>query len=270
MKKIGIVTSGGGMSCSYSVGVLLALVEKYKFTNPYVVIGGSGSTGTLAYYVAKQYPQIKNIWENLLSTKKFISFARPQRIMDIDYLIDEVFKKQEPLDTKTINNSDISFFVAVTSLETGKLEYYSNKDGLDIFELLRASSAIPVAFNKPVLIKGNKYVDGDVGDSLSSNIKKAKDEGAEIVIAIDSTNKSKIINFFIKIWSLFQNKNFRKGFYIYHTKHLNNGPKTIFIKPTTTLATTTLDNDREHIVKTINIGYNDLMSNNEVRELFIS
>ncbi|MCX6800136.1 MAG: hypothetical protein NT091_03250 [Candidatus Falkowbacteria bacterium] len=52
MKKIAIVGSEGGMSCAYFVGVVLALVEKFNLTDPHIVIGSSGSTGTLAYYVS--------------------------------------------------------------------------------------------------------------------------------------------------------------------------------------------------------------------------
>ena len=55
MSKIAIVTSEGGMSCAYSVGVILGLIDKYKLTDPDIVIGASGSSGFLAYLVTKQY-----------------------------------------------------------------------------------------------------------------------------------------------------------------------------------------------------------------------
>src|ERR1051326_2618384 len=105
MEKLAIVTSEGGMKCAYSVGVILALVEKYHLVKPDMVIGASGSTGTLAYFVAGQYQSIRNIWENLLSNKNFISYLRVRRIMDIDYLIDTVFKKQDILDVNKIKQS---------------------------------------------------------------------------------------------------------------------------------------------------------------------
>ena len=80
MSKIAIVTSEGGMSCAYSVGVILGLIDKYKLTDPDIVIGASGSSGFLAYLVTKQYKEGQNIWANLLSTKKFISFSRWNKI----------------------------------------------------------------------------------------------------------------------------------------------------------------------------------------------
>ena len=69
MKKIAIVASEGGISCAYSVGAILALVEKFDLVNPYLVIGSSGCTSTFAYYVAGQYKSIRNIWENLLPSR---------------------------------------------------------------------------------------------------------------------------------------------------------------------------------------------------------
>jgi len=81
--KTAIIMSGGGMSCSYGAGSLLALVEKYNFKTPDIVIAGSGNAGTLSYFVTGQYASIKNIWSNLLSTKKFINPLKISRVIDI-------------------------------------------------------------------------------------------------------------------------------------------------------------------------------------------
>ncbi len=70
-EKLAIVTGGGGMVCDYSAGVLCALGEKLK-VNPDIVVGSSGSTGSLAYFVSKQFKSFRNVWINLLTSKKFI------------------------------------------------------------------------------------------------------------------------------------------------------------------------------------------------------
>lgn len=132
-EKIAIVGSEGGMSCAYFVGVILALVEKYNFTEPYLVIGSSGSTGTLAYYVAHQYSSIKNIWENLLTSKEFISYLHPQMIMNIDYLVDTIFKQQDILNTQAVRYSKTKLYVSATDIDTGETKYFYNYDNIDIF-----------------------------------------------------------------------------------------------------------------------------------------
>ena len=146
MQKVAIVVSEGGMSCAYSVGVILGLVDKYKLTDPDIVIGASGSSGIVAYFVARQYEEGRNIWENLLSTKKFISFARPLKIIDVDYVIDEIFKKQEPLNIEAIRQSKTKLLIAATNITKGDTEYFSNQN--DIFEVLRASNAILFFYGK--------------------------------------------------------------------------------------------------------------------------
>jgi len=42
--KIGIAASGGGMSCVYGAGTLLALGEIHGLQEPFVAVGSSGST----------------------------------------------------------------------------------------------------------------------------------------------------------------------------------------------------------------------------------
>jgi predicted patatin/cPLA2 family phospholipase len=51
--------------------------------------------------------------------------------MDIDYLIDIVFKKQDPLNVSNIYNSNIQFFVPATNSKTGEIKYFNNKDNVD-------------------------------------------------------------------------------------------------------------------------------------------
>jgi predicted patatin/cPLA2 family phospholipase len=260
MKKIAIVASEGGMSCAYTVGVVLALAQKFNFTDPYLVIGSSGSSGTLAYYVAKQYGSIRNIWENLLSTKSFISSARPWKILDIDYLIDVVFKKQEVLDVAAIRNSAIKFFITATDAETGEAMYFSNREGVDIFEALRASCAAPLAFNRTVTIAGRRFIDGAIGSPLGVSIQKAKDEGAEMIIAINNANKSFLSDVLVKAYGLFRSKRLSKQIRAYCDHVLrDDDPSVVIVAPSEKLPVTTLNNNREDILKAIAIGYNDAL-----------
>ena len=77
-----------------------------------------------------------------------------KRIIDIDYLIDVVFKRQQPLDVKRLRESGMVFNVGTTSRDTGAVTYFSNKDTVDFFDMLRASKAMPVAYGKSVIING--------------------------------------------------------------------------------------------------------------------
>jgi len=126
MGKNALVSSCGGMACAYGVGVGEAVQElSPDFLQDSVFVGSSGSTGMLAYYTANRrkysraadiFRPIRHIWEDLLSTPKFISFLRLQKIIDIDYLIDEVFRGQEPLNVEDYHDSPIECFIAATDV----------------------------------------------------------------------------------------------------------------------------------------------------------
>ena len=207
-KKIAIVTNGGGMNCSYSAGVLNALATEYNFTDPDILVGSSGSSGSLAYYISRQYSSMRTIWTNLLTSKKFISLGRLTSILNVDYLIDEVFKKQEPLAVDEINNSKTKLFIATTAYLSGETIFFSNDSTADVFEYLRASKAIPMAYNKKVNINGVDYVDGSLSALMSTGVEKAISEGAtDIIVIKDGIGISLVTKLCWKVYSIFVNKN---------------------------------------------------------------
>jgi predicted patatin/cPLA2 family phospholipase len=208
--KTAIIMSGGGMTCSYGVGAILALIEEYNLTKPDIVIAGSGNAGTLAYYVAEQYGSIRNIWSNLLSTKKFINLLRIWNVIDIDYLIDEVFRKQDILDVKKIYDSKMIYLIPTTNIETGNVEYFSNKNNDDIFEALRATKAMPILFRHKVCINGGKYCDSYASISVKRNALKAISLGATKIIIIDNDRFNFVNYLFLSIRFKFKNKEFKK------------------------------------------------------------
>ncbi len=269
--KIALITSEGGLSCAYSVGVILSLIENYNFTHPDIVIGSSGSTGTLAYYVSGQYASIKNIWENLLSTNKFVSYFRINKIIDIDYLIDTVFGKQDVLDTDAVNKSKIDLYIGATDVSTGLPFYFSNRTNDDIFEALRASSAMPMVYRKKVKIKDSSYIDGAISANISENISKAKQLGATKIIVIDTVNHNFASNFPLKIYSLFCNKNLSGSIKQYFNSNYNNqlNENILVIKPSKKIPVSSLDNKREHLLEAIKLGYEDTLKNNHIAPFII-
>ncbi len=268
MEKLAIITSEGGMRCAYSVGVILALVEKYHLKKPDFVIGASGSTGTLSYFVSGQYKSIKNIWENLLSTEKFISAYRLEKVMDIDYLVDEVFRKEDPLNVAAVKSSSIELFIMLTDVESGKPVYFSQKE-VDIFEALRASSAMPVFFNKSVSINGRKYIDGAISFHLEDGVALAKKLGATKIIAINNRNRSLISRLSEWMYFLSQNKMIRQAMRRPRLD-IKDDASVFLIQPLSKLPVSTLDNNKKRLKQTIRIGYMDASRNTSLSKFLES
>lgn len=173
------------MRCSYTGGVLVALARELNLTSPDIIIAGSGSAGFSLYYLTQQYEAIKKIAIELLATPKFISFLRLNKIMDIDYLIDVVFKQQQSLDLEKLSQTKSAYYIPIKNLESGEIRYFSNKDGGDIFEVLRATKAIPYFYKRKILLDGSHYVDGSTFSQLKKMIDKAIELGADKVLVID-------------------------------------------------------------------------------------
>lgn len=73
----------------------------------------------------------------------------------------------------------------MTDFDTGVSRYVSAADGLDPFEVLRATAALPVFFGKKVLISGNRYIDGEIGPVLEDHIDQALEQGADRILIIN-------------------------------------------------------------------------------------
>lgn len=176
------------MRCAYTAGALVALARECGVTTPNSVFALSGSAGNALYFVAGQYDAIERIWTELLSTRRFVSFARLWRVMDIDYLVDKVFTKQEPLNIPRLRSSMIRYCIPVTDALTHVPRYFSNGEA-DALEVLRAAKALPFLYGKRVTIDGGAYVDGGLSVTFDDLLTRAKDSGAKRIIAIDASGE---------------------------------------------------------------------------------
>lgn len=272
--KIAIVASGGGMTCSYAAGAVSALASYYRFQNPDIVIGGSGSSGTLAYYVSGQYGSITKLWGSYLSTKRFINPLRFWKLIDIDYLIDEVFKKEDRLKTSEVMKSDIDLYIAATNYKTGKLHYFSNRtmgDEEEIFDILRASKAMPIAYNKRIKISGEKFCDSYLSSYPHAHIKKAVELGAKDIVLIDSRPEGARNEAVFKLWLSTQGANFRRNYYEEFEKSMSYDPpedvKIVLIKPKFPVKADTFNSKKEDLAEAIQRGHDDVVNSMELKEM---
>jgi len=273
-EKLAIVMSGGGMHCSYAAGVLLALVKKFNLKKPDILIAASGSAGSAAYYVAEQHELIKKTWLVHLQTKKFINKKRVWKLIDVNYLIDEILKKKVPLDVEKIYSSEIDFYIPVTNYKKAQVEFFSNRNKDDIFEALRATKAIPFAFGRKIAIKDDLYCDYPMSSSVFPNIEKAIGLGATKILVIEITKNSRIGSLLLNNWLLVRNRKFKHILLKIFRKRRekNEKPRNInifVIKPEKKLETGHLTIDRAELKRNIEQGYKETAKNKEL-EKFLS
>lgn len=269
-KKFAIVLSGGGMTCSYGAGFLSALVKEYGVTEPDIVIAGSGGAGTAAYYVAQQYDFMVDIWENRLSNKKFINKWRLKKVLDIDYLIDEVFKKQDQLDIQKIYDSKVKFLISATDTMTGQPMYFANNDRkkADFFEVLRAAKAMPIAYNKKVKIGKSYYFDTHLTSNVELNVQKAIRSGATNVLVIANNNSGIVSRIVYNTWLRMRTKHFKNNYFSFSenlTEIYNQNVEFLLIRPKD-LKIGRLTNNQDVLKKTVKRGYDDCKKNKELKK----
>ncbi len=169
MPKRALIVEGGGMRGAHSAGALSELSQHMASTDFDVVCGSSAGSCTAAYWVAEQPELFETIWGDYLHGRRFIQFRRlllPGPVMNLDYLLDEIFIHEAPLNIKQIATSSIDFFITTTDCHTGKAVYFHNKKKIPILHALRAGAAMPVAYPVPVAIETGLYADGGIAEPI--------------------------------------------------------------------------------------------------------
>lgn len=195
--KTAIISIGGGMRSAYGAGFLYALGAKLGITNPDIVVASSGGTGNAMYFLTGQYEDMKHIWNELLPTRRFVSWLRIRPIMDVDYLIDDVMKGQFRLKTEVLERNSSQYFIPLFDTSGECIRLISKEDDADIYEVLRASKSIPFFYGKDISVLGRTYVDGGVAIVVNDMIQYAREHGAQRILIINNRTQLTMLKRFV-------------------------------------------------------------------------
>ena len=174
-KKVGLVLSAGAARGFAHIGVIKALKENdipidiITGTSMGALIGGIYATGTDIDYI-EQYARNVSMSKILDFSIKDGGFLRGKKVEDLLRIV---------TGNKSIEQLDMPFSCAAINLRTGQVKDF---DQGGLYEAIRASISMPGVF-APYMIEGETYIDG--GPLSRMPIKKAKELGAEITIAVD-------------------------------------------------------------------------------------
>ncbi|MCB1178197.1 MAG: patatin-like phospholipase family protein [Leptospiraceae bacterium] len=165
-----LIVEGGGMKGAFSGGVL-ACMSKYFPSNKFeLVVGVSAGSCVSAFYIADEgdlTPQkITDIWKHELYGNRFISFFNPltklKTILDQNYLIDYIFKNKYKLNPHILEEKDKpNFYVVVSDLQN-HIPRYIKATKENMFSLLKAATALPIATRGKHLFEN--FILGDGGN----------------------------------------------------------------------------------------------------------
>ena len=163
---IGLVLEGGGMRALFSAGVLdVFLAEDIQVDQ---IVGVSAGALYGVNYPSQQSGRALRYNKKYIKDKRYISLSnwlKTGNIVSTDFAYQQVPFELDPFDEATYEESSTDFYAVVTNVETGQAEYPLIKNAEEQIDVLRASGSMPFV-SKIVSIKGRKYLDGGIADSI--------------------------------------------------------------------------------------------------------
>lgn len=182
--KTAMVVEGGAMRGIFSCGILDEFIANdfYPFD---LCLGVSAGASNTAVYLAKMHGRNLKIYLDYSLRPEFIRYGRflaGGHLMDLDWMWN-VTAKELPIDIDTLLGQHSQFLATVTCAATGEADYLTpGKD--ELFDLLKASSALPIFYRDTVELRGRQWSDGGVADAIP--VREAHRRGARKILVIRS------------------------------------------------------------------------------------
>lgn len=288
----GLLLEGGGMRAGFVAGALMALIDKglVEFN---LGVAVSASVPTLAYFSSSQRKEMEMVWRNELHTPNLVCYRNILRtlfalsnkkpILDIHYLVYEVFKKKYPLNLKSLTNSNITCYFALTEVTKARPIFLTPWDE-DIYTIFESALAVPICYPKPTYIHGHEYRDGGITQLLPIHF--LLDKKVDQIVAVLSTPlddpyqplnviEKMLLYRYVKtnkwilkkLWETSQA--YRESKAILKRLGQQDPPKTFIIAPDRMPPARFLTRNREKINRTIDLGYQKVQAlENKIRSFF--
>ena len=195
----------------------------------------------------------------------FYSWITTGNAVNKDFAFYKIPFKLDKFDEKEFEKAKVDFYVVMTNIETGKPEYVLIKDVFKQMEYFRATSALPFA-SKIIEIKGKKYLDGGISDSIPIDFCESLGYDKIIVVLTRPENnyKDDKLNFLYKlVYRKYPNLvnrlvNMGKDYEVVlkKIKDLENKEKIFVIRPPEILKIGRLEKNKDKIQKVYDIGLN--------------
>jgi predicted patatin/cPLA2 family phospholipase len=164
VRVVKLVLEGGGCRAAYTAGVLLALERAAVPVE--AVVGSSSSATNAAYFAAGQMEACARVWAEVIPdgmiswARLVLPFTRPA--LDVDRMMDEVLQQGwSRLDLDRALAGKPALYVVATAVPSGE-PVLARPTRADVFDWLRASSTLPVGYNKIIRIGAHDLVDGGI------------------------------------------------------------------------------------------------------------
>jgi predicted patatin/cPLA2 family phospholipase len=182
-RKLGLVIEGGSIRAVCSAGGAVALAQLgYSETFDHVYATSAGVMNA-AYFISNQPLTGISVYFDHCTTRRFVNPLRFWKIIDVDYIFDEVAVRQKPLNVRRVLDSPTRLQVAVIDRKGGRGRLIDPQRVPDpLLRSLKAAAAIPVLYNRSVCVDGRHCMDG--GLRIPFPLKQAIEDGCTDILVL--------------------------------------------------------------------------------------
>jgi predicted patatin/cPLA2 family phospholipase len=160
-RKLGLVIEGGAMRSVYSAGGAVALAH-LGFSELFdEVYATSAGVMNASYFLSNQPFVGITVYYDSCTSRLFMNPLRVWKVLDIDYLFDQVVATDKPLDVAKVLSSPSKFFIALVDKSTGEgIVVEKRATETPLLRVLKAATSMPVFYNRTVEVDGRPCMDG--------------------------------------------------------------------------------------------------------------
>ena len=183
-----LIVEGGAMRGIFSSGLLDEFIQQdfYPFD---LYFGISAGSSNVAGYLGGKYGRSYRVITEYCLRPEFKSMRRfftGGNLIDIDWLWD-ITEQDLDIGKERIEQFKGRFLIVATDAASAEAEYLVPESD-ELFQAMKASSAMPVVYRNPVTFRGREWLDGGVSDSLP--VKEAYRRGARKILVVRSNISS--------------------------------------------------------------------------------
>lgn len=177
-----LVLEGGAARATYGSGVADAL-QRAGFV-PEAVYGTSAGAAIAAWFAAGQTDVGITTWDHI-TNRELLSFRRffvGKPAIRFARLYGEMYPKQFGMDVARLRAAPYPVWVTLTDADSATTAYVDLRHAKDPFQILHATSAMPLVSDAPVIMDGRRYVDGGMTDPIP--LAKAIADGHKDIVVV--------------------------------------------------------------------------------------
>ncbi|HCF97191.1 patatin family protein, partial [Bifidobacterium sp.] len=183
--RTAMIDVGGGFRAIYGAGVMDRMLEDGIHVDH--CYGVSAGSANMVSYISGQHGRNHTFYTQYAFRKEYASFdsyVKNHNYANLDYVYSTLSNHdgENPVDYEAFAANPTEFTVVACNADDGSTKYFDKSDvGYDNYDIMKASSAVPVAC-EPYVIDGVPYYDGGIADPIP--VQKAIDDGYDRIVVI--------------------------------------------------------------------------------------